>query len=418
MVPPALAAPPVGEEVYQILPSPPLPPPPPVLHPLMLTPAAIPATLDVRQQPEPKRRRMSPLLGPVRSPSRGVELLEEPPDIFDWWLPGMPEIDEPRRRALEELKKYIDDWRAADQDAFWHRKSGKPVLSVVICRSQSGELVTFRGMNTEVSLPAGSLCAERAAIAQAASQFQQAADILAIATADPQDKLNPLWPCEVCQSWLSKLRPQSPSIAVLAVSTSACGAFAVRVNGEVRLPPQLVSQPSPRLGPSERMAWPELVELMEGTAEWPWEARELVYVDGAWSFLHSGHQSILRIARSRGTHLLVGVHSDEVLKREISGPVREGCETRLGRIMQHRHVSSVLKDAPWVLTHDMIMSLGIRRVITGSVCKVQDVRCRSGESFEDPYRAARDLGILEVVPSVDETTEWKVHEMSVALSRL
>merc|ERR1719476_502883 len=98
---------------------------------------------------------------------------------------------------------------------------------------KDGSLVACRGMNTEVSLPAGSLCAERAAIATAATHFLQSSDILAIAVADPQDKINPLWPCEVCQSWLSKLRAQSPSIAVLAVRSSECEAFAVRVNGEI-----------------------------------------------------------------------------------------------------------------------------------------------------------------------------------------
>jgi len=369
--------------------------------------------------PEPKRRRretFSPQLAPVSppSPSSASRALSEP-ELTDWWSPDLHEVDEPRRRALQELKRYIADWNSADKDAFWHRKSGKPVLSVVICRSHDGNLVTYRGMNTEVSLPAGSLCAERAAIAQSASTFQAASDILAIATVDPKDKLNPLWPCEVCQSWLSKLRPQSPSIAVLAVASSTCDSFLVRVNGEVQSPPMLMPVPSPSLNPTT--PWPELVELVEGTSEWPWEARELVYVDGAWTFLHSGQQSILRSARSRGTHLLVGVHSDEVLKREFSGPVLERFETRLGRIKQNRHASSVLKDAPWALTHELISSLGIRRVVTGSVCKAQDVG-RDRDLTPDPYQVARDLGILEVVPSVDETTEWKVHEQNVALSRL
>mmetsp|Transcript_58841 Transcript_58841/g.136970 ORF Transcript_58841/g.136970 Transcript_58841/m.136970 type:complete len:93 (-) Transcript_58841:78-356(-) len=90
---------------------------------------------------------------------------------------------------------------------------------------------------------------------------------------------------------------------------------------------------------------------------------------------------------------------------------------RCGRILQNRHVSSILRDAPWFITQDMIQSLGINCVITGSVCKKQDISDDSDSSAEDPYCVARDLGILEVVPSLDNTTERSVHELHVARAR-
>jgi len=333
------------------------------------------------------------------------------PEVVEWWVLDALDANSPRRRALEELRRYFLDWFATPQDGFWHRKSGKPVLSVVVCRRKEGTLAVYRGMNTEVSLPAGSLCAERAAIARAASDFQQAEEVVAIATVDPTERLNPLWPCEVCQSWLSKLRPVSPEISVLAVASAACESFLVKVNGELQLPPQPAPPPSP-LG-----TWPELVELAEGTAEWPWEAKSLVYVDGAWTFLHGAQQNVLRQARARGTHLLVGVHSDEVLGKELGGPVLESYSVRAGRVLQNRHVSSVLRDAPWSVTIEMLQALGIQRVITGSVSKMQDIGQGDQSGADDPYRAARDLGILEVVPSLDETTERSIHELHVARAR-
>mmetsp|Transcript_87303 Transcript_87303/g.242143 ORF Transcript_87303/g.242143 Transcript_87303/m.242143 type:complete len:399 (+) Transcript_87303:89-1285(+) len=349
------------------------------------------------------------------SPSVMSDSRHSDPEVVEWWVLDALDANSPRRRALEELRRYFLDWFATPQDGFWHRKSGKPVLSVVVCRRKEGTLAVYRGMNTEVSLPAGSLCAERAAIARAASDFQQAEEVVAIATVDPTEKLNPLWPCEVCQSWLAKLRPMSPEISVLAVASTECKSFLVKVNGELQPPPQPVLPPSPLLG--ALAPWPELVELAEGTAEWPWEAKDLVYVDGAWTFLHGAQQNILKQARMRGTHLLVGVHSDEVLKKEFSGPILESYSIRAGRILQNRHVSSVLKDAPWSLTLDMINNLGIQRVITGSVCKTQDVGKADHGGADDPYRVARDLGILEVVPSLDETTERSVHESHVARAR-
>jgi glycerol-3-phosphate cytidylyltransferase-like family protein/cytidine deaminase len=312
-------------------------------------------------------------------------------------------------KAVVELRRYVAEWSAAQQDPFWQRKSGKAVLCVVICRSGNGTLESYRGMNTEVSLPAGSLCAERAAIARAASDFRPAATIAAIAAIDPTDKLNPLWPCEVCQSWLSKLKAQNPEIPVLAMQSTACENFAVRVNGELRPPPARSAPLSPE--DLDNVTWQDLVELPSGAMEMPWEAKETVYVDGAWTFLHAAQQGVLRAARAKGTHLLVGVHSDGVLRREFDGPVLENFETRLGRVLNNRNVSSVLRGAPWCLTRDLIASLGIKRVITGSVDKTQDVGCLVNK---DPYSVARELGILEVVPSLDETTEHSLRDQYAA----
>ena len=118
--------------------------------------------------------------------------------------------------AVRELQAYFSDWTQSQTDKFWQRKSHKVVISVVVCEREDNSLVALRGMNTEVSLPSGSLCAERAGIARAASEFLPAKSIKAIAVLDPSGEISPLWPCEVCQSWLSKLRHQNPRISVVA----------------------------------------------------------------------------------------------------------------------------------------------------------------------------------------------------------
>mmetsp|Transcript_110548 Transcript_110548/g.219812 ORF Transcript_110548/g.219812 Transcript_110548/m.219812 type:complete len:342 (-) Transcript_110548:84-1109(-) len=341
--------------------------------------------------------------------------MEVPPEpLAEWWSLDMLDIEAPRRLALEKLKCYIEEFQAQPQDGFWHRKSKKPVLSVVVCRGQDGHLEYFRGMNTEVSLPAGSLCAERAAIARAASDFYQASDVVAIATADPSEQIVPLWPCEVCQSWLAKLRPQSPAISVLAVASNRCDRFAVKVNGELQRPP-LPSVPASVSG--DGCNWQDSVTLADGTLEWPWEAHNLVYIDGSWAFFHAAQQNIIRKARSRGSHLLVGVHTDEVLQSQFAGPVMENHSMRVGRLLQNRHVSSVLTDAPWALTAELISSLGIKRVVAGSVCKVQDIGLECSDD-DDPYLAARELDILEVIASSDNTTECLVHRQLLAHAKM
>jgi len=329
-------------------------------------------------------------------------------DETDWWSPEQLQEASPHGYALDELRRYVADWAAAPQDEFWCRKSGKAVLSVVVCKGQDGRLTAYRGRNAEVSLPAGSLCAERAAIGQAASNFHRASDIVAVAIVDPDNKINPLWPCEVCQSWLAKLRSQSPEIAIIAVESLACDRFLIKVNGTMFPPPRL-PLPTHSLSGS---SWQDHVILAEGMAEMPWEAQELIYVDGSWTFLHSAQQNILKVARTLGTHLLVGVHSEEVLKQNCQDPIFECFETRMERVLHNRHVSSVLKDAPWVVTAELIASFGVNRVITGSVDKLQDMG--KVEQSSDPYGEARRLGILEVVPSLNETTERSTYEAHVA----
>jgi len=286
-------------------------------------------------------------------------------------------------QAVSELKDYYQEWSSSGHDAFWHRKSHQVVLAVVVCRLEDGTYVPFRGMNTEVSLPAGSLCAERAAIARAASDLRAAHEIVSVAVLDPRNKINPLWPCEVCQSWLSKLRDQNSAIWVMAVEDLSCERFVVRVNG--------VLQPRPRdiITPPDWIA--KLVQLAEDVGERPWEAQELVYVDGAWDSPGPEQYALLKAARAKGSHLLAGIHSDDTVKTKL-GSVHEPFETRLARLLEDRHVCSVLTDAPWVLSEELITGLGIRRVITES--KTVE---RRRKWVTEAYEVARKQGIVETI---------------------
>eukprot|EP00928_Gymnodinium_smaydae_P071260 TRINITY_DN5489_c0_g2_i2.p1 TRINITY_DN5489_c0_g2~~TRINITY_DN5489_c0_g2_i2.p1 ORF type:complete len:355 (-),score=54.35 TRINITY_DN5489_c0_g2_i2:401-1465(-) len=220
----------------------------------------------------------------------------------EFWTTADLEANSPIMFAIENVKQYFKEWQGVGHDPFWQRKSKKIVIAAVVCRSDNG-LVAYRGMNTEVSLPSGSLCAERAAIARAASEWRAAHDIVAVAVLDPADTINPLWPCEVCQSWLAKLRDENSAISVIAFKDLMCSEFVVRVNG--------VLQPRPRrLPPPPPKALHDRIVLAEGVQEYPWEARHLVYVDGSWEGLVSASRSALPLSSSprdsRGRELRIG----------------------------------------------------------------------------------------------------------------
>lgn len=58
----------------------------------------------------------------------------------------------------------------SDLKKFWLRKTKKPVLAVLLVRKPDGSDVLYRGTNMEVSMPTGSLCAERNVIGTALAQ--------------------------------------------------------------------------------------------------------------------------------------------------------------------------------------------------------------------------------------------------------
>lgn len=76
-------------------------------------------------------------------------------------------INEMKAFRKDFLETLNGDCRNSDLSSFWLRKSKKPVLAVLLVQNQNGDQVMYRGMNMEVSMPTGSLCAERNAIGTA-----------------------------------------------------------------------------------------------------------------------------------------------------------------------------------------------------------------------------------------------------------
>ncbi|OQR94652.1 hypothetical protein ACHHYP_01016 [Achlya hypogyna] len=89
---------------------------------------------------------------------------------------SLADVKEPLvERLVAEMKAFRDCFvqgqHLGEVGSFWLRKSRKPVLAILLIQKRlpTGELTTVvhRGMNCEVSMPTGSLCAERNAIGSA-----------------------------------------------------------------------------------------------------------------------------------------------------------------------------------------------------------------------------------------------------------
>jgi cytidine deaminase len=81
------------------------------------------------------------------------------------------QVGELEQRVISEMKAFAQQMREtlqSDHDllSFWLRKTHKPVLAVLLVQTARG-IRTYRGTNMEVSMPTGSLCAERNVIGSA-----------------------------------------------------------------------------------------------------------------------------------------------------------------------------------------------------------------------------------------------------------
>eukprot|EP00931_Biecheleriopsis_adriatica_P049896 TRINITY_DN28874_c0_g1_i1.p1 TRINITY_DN28874_c0_g1~~TRINITY_DN28874_c0_g1_i1.p1 ORF type:complete len:539 (-),score=109.08 TRINITY_DN28874_c0_g1_i1:40-1656(-) len=169
--------------------------------------------------------------------------------------------------------------------------------------------------------------------------------------------------------------------------------------------------------------------------EMPWEAAKrgasVVYVDGSWSFLHSAQTHFLQEAAQRGDHLIVGVHSDECHQAAVGSYPAECYAARLERLRRNGLASTILEQAPWKITGELLEELGVKRVLGGSVTKTED--CQPGPQAQprgaeaavvvpqDPYTECKQLGIFEEVPSLNASTEhdeWMRKVVKIAFSNV
>lgn len=156
------------------------------------------------------------------------------------------QLGEVERALVQEMIRYKRQFEAVRESnehelgTFWLRKTGKAVLAVLLTVKPDGEPTFWRGMNVEVSMPTGTLCAERNAIgnALAADQSVQRGDMQAVAvlsvSLDPSANTrvestemvevanNPLDPCGACMEWLKKIAEVNPDFKVLTFTSTNC----------------------------------------------------------------------------------------------------------------------------------------------------------------------------------------------------
>ena len=113
-----------------------------------------------------------------------------------------------------------------------------------------------------------------------------------------------------------------------------------------------------------------------------------VYADMVADLFHYGHANFLRQAKQFGDHLIVGIHSDEVVKEYKRTPILTMRE-RVDTVSSCRYVDEVISDAPLVVDLKWLNTHRIDLVV-------------HGDDFSEHmkqlcYKVPIDLGILRLV---------------------
>jgi len=118
--------------------------------------------------------------------------------------------------------------------------------------------------------------------------------------------------------------------------------------------------------------------------------RSLVFTNGVFDLLHPGHVDILLAARREGDALLVGINSDESVRR-LKGPTRP-----VRQAEERAYVVAALSMVDAVVIFEQDTPIGLIRALT------PDVLVKGGDYSEDTVVGASDVrasgGRVVIVP--------------------
>ena len=121
-----------------------------------------------------------------------------------------------------------------------------------------------------------------------------------------------------------------------------------------------------------------------------------IFMDGAFDLLHYGHMNAFRLGRSLGTHLVVGVNSDESITACKGAPLMNDQE-RLTMVQACKFVDEVVPGCPYIMNREyldyVIEKYNIDYVVHGDDPCIVDGK--------DVYAAAKKAGKFRSIPRTE-----------------
>lgn len=128
--------------------------------------------------------------------------------------------------------------------------------------------------------------------------------------------------------------------------------------------------------------------------------------------MHYGHMNAFRLARSLGTHLIVGVNSDKSIT-ECKGAPLTNDEERLAMVKGCKFVDEVLPDCPYIMSEEYL-SWVIKEYNVDYVIHGDDPCIVNGK---DVYEAAKKSGKFKSIPRTEGISTTDIVGRMVLMSK-
>eukprot|EP01125_Pyxidicula_operculata_P000480 TRINITY_DN10504_c0_g1_i1.p1 TRINITY_DN10504_c0_g1~~TRINITY_DN10504_c0_g1_i1.p1 ORF type:complete len:373 (+),score=74.95 TRINITY_DN10504_c0_g1_i1:29-1147(+) len=139
------------------------------------------------------------------------------------------------------------------------------------------------------------------------------------------------------------------------------------------------------------------------------KGKAVVWADGCFDMMHWGHANALRQAKSCGDYLIVGVHSDEDIKKHKGPPVMSEDE-RYEAVRACKWVDEVVEGAPYVTQLEWLDKHGADFCVHGD-----DIVTAAGG--EDCYGQVKAAGRFRTVPRTEGVSTTQLVGRMLLLSR-
>ncbi|RDD45264.1 Ethanolamine-phosphate cytidylyltransferase [Trichoplax sp. H2] len=122
---------------------------------------------------------------------------------------------------------------------------------------------------------------------------------------------------------------------------------------------------------------------------------KIIYVPGAFDCFHIGHVNFLESIRKHGSYIIVGLYSDETIRRYKGHnfPIMTLHE-RLLSVLACKYVDNIVIDAPYNITSNFLERFKIDLVCCGQAANSIKIN-----GTEDPYKEPKRQGKLKIVDS-------------------
>ena len=135
-----------------------------------------------------------------------------------------------------------------------------------------------------------------------------------------------------------------------------------------------------------------------------------IYADMVADLFHCGHVALIRKAKflvPHETHLIIGIHSDEVCESYKRKPIYT-MDERVGLVGTCRYVDEVIPNAPLKITEEFLIDNEINLVVHGN---------DMDEFMNDCYKLPISKGIMRFVPYEQGVSTTQIINRVIELSQ-